>query len=93
MGEKKRILLVDDDPAVTELLELRLDNWFEVIVTNQNYGRMLTTIRDRVRAAKRAGRSLAEVQAAKPTADFDEAWGKGFMTAGDFLAIVYNTTR
>ena len=34
MGEKKRILLVDDDPAVTELLELRLDNWFEVIVTN-----------------------------------------------------------
>jgi glyoxylase-like metal-dependent hydrolase (beta-lactamase superfamily II) len=58
-----------------------------------SYGRMLTTIRDRVRTAKRAGKSLAEVQAAKPTADFDEAWGKGFMTAGDFLAVVYNTTR
>jgi glyoxylase-like metal-dependent hydrolase (beta-lactamase superfamily II) len=57
------------------------------------YGRMLTTVRDRVRTAKRAGKSLAEVQAAKPTADFDEAWGKGFMQAGDFLAIVYNTTR
>jgi cyclase len=59
----------------------------------ESYGRMLTTVRDRVRTAKRAGKTLAEVQAAKPTADFDEAWGKGFMGAGDFLAIVYNTTR
>jgi glyoxylase-like metal-dependent hydrolase (beta-lactamase superfamily II) len=57
------------------------------------YRHMLATVRDRVRTAKRAGKSLAEVQAAKPTADFDEAWGKGFMQAADFLAIVYNTTR
>jgi len=34
MSEKRRILLVDDDPAVTELLELRLDSWFDVAVTN-----------------------------------------------------------
>ena len=59
----------------------------------ESYGRMLATVRDRVRTAKRAGKSLAEVQAGKPTAEFDEAWGKGFMQAGDFLAIVYNTTR
>jgi glyoxylase-like metal-dependent hydrolase (beta-lactamase superfamily II) len=59
----------------------------------ESYGRMLSTVRDRVRTAKGAGKTLAEVQAAKPTADFDEAWGKGFMQAGDFLAIVYATTR
>ena len=59
----------------------------------ESYGRMLTTVRDRVRTAKRAGQSLAEVQAAKPTADFDDNWGKGFMQAADFVAIVYNTTR
>ena len=57
------------------------------------YGHMLTAVRDRVRTAKRAGKSLAEVQAAKPTADFDEMWGKGFMGPADFLALVYHTTR
>ena len=59
----------------------------------ESYQRMLTTIRDRVRTAKKAGKTLAEVQAAKPTADFDDPWGKGFMPAANFLAIVYNTTR
>jgi len=57
------------------------------------YSRMLTEIRDRVREAKNAGKSLAEVQAAKPSAAFDEAWGKGMMGANDFVAIVYNTVR
>ena len=59
----------------------------------ESYGRMLTAVRDRVRTAKRAGKTLADVQAAKPTADFDELWGKGFMSAADFLPLVYNTTR
>jgi len=58
----------------------------------QAFRHMLSTVRDRVRTAKRAGKTLAEVQGAKPTADFDGAWGKG-MPAPDFLAIVYNTTR
>lgn len=59
----------------------------------ESYNRMLTTVRDRVRTAKTAGKTLAEVQAAKPTAEFDDPWGKGFMSAADFLSIVYNTTR
>jgi cyclase len=46
-----------------------------------------------VRTAKRAGKTLAEVQAAKPTADFDDAWGKGFMNGDAFLPLVYSTTR
>ena len=37
--------------------------------------------------------ALAEVQAAKPTADFDDAWGKGFMNGDAFLPLVYSTTR
>lgn len=59
----------------------------------ETYGRVLTTVRDRVRTAKRAGKSLVEVQAAKPSAEFDETWGKGFMPTANFLALVYNTTR
>jgi glyoxylase-like metal-dependent hydrolase (beta-lactamase superfamily II) len=57
------------------------------------YGRMLTEVRDSVREAKKAGKSLADVQAAKPSAPFDDAWGKGMMGANDFVAIVYNTVR
>lgn len=34
MTERPRILVVDDDPAVTELLELKLDPLYRVSVTN-----------------------------------------------------------
>jgi len=57
------------------------------------YHVMLTAIRDRVRAEKKAGKSLAEVQATKPSAAFDPNWGRGGMAAADFIALVYNTTR
>ena len=42
---------------------------------------------------KTGGRSLADVTAAKPTADLDATWGKGFLSPNDFVAIVYNTLR
>jgi glyoxylase-like metal-dependent hydrolase (beta-lactamase superfamily II) len=57
------------------------------------YGRMLTSVRDAVRTLKAAGRSLADVQAAKPSASFDAGWGKGMMGPDDFVALVYNTLR
>lgn len=57
------------------------------------YRTMLSTMRDRVGAAKTAGKTLAEVKAAKPSASFDAAWGKGFMAPDDFVALVYNTLR
>jgi glyoxylase-like metal-dependent hydrolase (beta-lactamase superfamily II) len=57
------------------------------------YSHMLTTIRDTVRTAKKAGKTLAEVQAAKPSAPFDAAWGKGMLPPDDFVALVYNTLR
>jgi cyclase len=57
------------------------------------YRTMLATMRDRVGTAKKAGKTLAEVKAAKPSASFDAAWGKGFMAPDDFVALVYNTLR
>ena len=57
----------------------------------QKYRSMLATIRDRVRAQKIKGATLEQVQAAKPTAEFDGAWGKGRMGGSDFVALVYST--
>jgi hypothetical protein len=57
----------------------------------ERYRVMLATVRDRVGALKTAGRSVAEVQAAKPTASFDAAWGGGFLKPDDFVALVYST--
>lgn len=55
------------------------------------YRRVIATVRDRVRDMKRAHKTLAQVQAAKPGAQFDAAWGKGNVTPTDFIALVYNT--
>jgi glyoxylase-like metal-dependent hydrolase (beta-lactamase superfamily II) len=55
------------------------------------YRDMLAAVRDRVQKLKSAGRSLADVQAAKPTADYDAAFGKGTVPPSDFVALVYGT--
>jgi cyclase len=55
------------------------------------YRRVIATIRDRVREMKRSKKALAQVQAAKPSAQFDAEWGKGMMSPSDFIALVYNT--
>src|SRR3954454_19210831 len=55
------------------------------------YRRVIATIRDRVREMKRAKKTLAQVQAAKPSAQFDAEWGKGMLSPNDFIALVYNT--
>ena len=59
--------------------------------TLQKYRTMMLTIRDRVRAQKTKGAALEQVQASKPSAEFDAAWGKGMMAGNDFVALVYNT--
>ncbi len=55
------------------------------------YRTMLATVREKVFALKKSGKSLKEVQAAKPTADFDATWGKRTMGPDDFVALVFNT--
>ncbi len=50
---------------------------------------MLVSVRDKVSALKNEGKSLEEVVAAKPTADYDAKWG-GFVIDGNtFTALVY----
>jgi cyclase len=52
------------------------------------YRNMIATVGGRVEALVKQGKNLAEVQAAKPTKDFDEQWGK--VRAGDeFVKFLY----
>jgi len=55
------------------------------------YRDMLTTVRDRVQTLKSSGKSQEDVIAAKPTADLDDQWGKGFLKPDFFVTIVYQT--
>jgi glyoxylase-like metal-dependent hydrolase (beta-lactamase superfamily II) len=55
------------------------------------YRDMLTIVRDRVKSLKDAGKSAEETVAAKPTADLDAAWAKGFMEPNQFVTIVYSS--
>ncbi len=50
---------------------------------------VLVDIRDKVAALKKQGRSLSETIAAKPSAKYDEVWGKLFQSRSDFVALVY----
>jgi len=50
---------------------------------------MLVSVREKVSALKKQGKSLDEVLAAKPTADYDAKWG-GFVIDGkNFTGLVY----
>ena len=50
---------------------------------------MLVSVRKKVSALKKEGKSLAEVIAAKPTADYDTKW-RGFVVDGkNFTGLVY----
>ncbi|MFN2397887.1 MAG: MBL fold metallo-hydrolase [Gemmatimonadaceae bacterium] len=53
------------------------------------YRAMLSTIRERVKREIAARKDLSAVLAAKPTAEFDAVWGKGFLPPQRFIEIVY----
>jgi len=55
----------------------------------QAYRDMLATISGRIRDQMRAKRTLEQVQAAKPTAEFDAVWGKGFLKPDKFVEMLY----
>lgn len=56
----------------------------------RRYRDMLVLARERLSGLVRAGRTLAELQAAKPLADLDPIWGNGYMKPNDFLACIYS---
>jgi glyoxylase-like metal-dependent hydrolase (beta-lactamase superfamily II) len=53
------------------------------------YRDMLSTVYERIKQMKDAGKSQDEVVAAKPTADFDAEWGDGFLQPDQWVGIVY----
>ena len=55
------------------------------------YRDMLVKISVKIEAMVKAKKTLAQVIAAKPTRDFDEAWGKGFLKPEQFVEIVYTS--
>ena len=55
----------------------------------QTYRTMLATISGRIREQLRAKKTLEQVQASKPTAEFDAAWGKGFLNPDKFVEMLY----
>jgi cyclase len=52
---------------------------------------MLVTVRERVSKLKAAGKTQQEAVAAKPTADLEDAWGKGLINGDTFTTLVYST--
>ena len=57
----------------------------------KGYRKMLASIRDRIAQHLKEGKTLEEIQAAKPTQEFDTAMGQGFMNAEMFVGIVYDS--
>ena len=53
------------------------------------YREMLVTVRVRAESAIAKGLTLEQFIASKPTAEYDEQWGNGFLTPEQFLTIVY----
>jgi cyclase len=53
------------------------------------YLEMLVTVRQRVAELVKKGRSVEQVLAANPTREFDERWGKGFVTTPVFVQRVF----
>ena len=57
----------------------------------EKYRGMLVAIRDRIRSALAGGQTLDQVLAARPTREFDQVWGKGFIDPERFVRIVYRS--
>ena len=55
----------------------------------KTYRDMLAAIRDKMTALIKEGKSLEQIKAAKPTAAFDERWGKGFMSPDSFVELLF----
>ena len=52
------------------------------------YRDMLGTVNDRVKAMMKDGKKTAEILAAQPSAEFDERWGKAFISPARFVEML-----
>jgi cyclase len=55
------------------------------------YRTMVATVRDRVQAEIRRGRTKEQIVAAKVTADLDPTWGRGFINGDAIVDLVYRS--
>lgn len=55
----------------------------------QSYRVMLATLRERIDALVRQGKTLEEAIAAAPTKELDPVWGKGFLKPEKVVEMVY----
>ena len=53
------------------------------------YRDMLATVSGRVKALMKEGKKLDEIKAAKPSAEFDEKWGKAFIKTDAFIEMLF----
>jgi glyoxylase-like metal-dependent hydrolase (beta-lactamase superfamily II) len=53
------------------------------------YRQMLVTVGERLQALARDGKTLGDAIAARPTQEFDEVWGKGFMPPDKFVEMLW----
>ena len=52
------------------------------------YRDMLATVTGRIKALLKAGKKLEDIKAANPSAEFDEKWGKAFMSPPRFIEML-----
>lgn len=57
------------------------------------YRDMLLTVWERVMKLAKEGKTLDEIIAAKPTAEFEERWGKGFIPAPRFIEMLKSAVK
>jgi cyclase len=59
----------------------------------RNYREMLAAISTRVKTQMKDGKGLPEVIASKPSAEFDETWGKGFIPPNKFVEMLWKNLQ
>jgi cyclase len=57
------------------------------------YRTMLDTLAARIKALVKEGKTLEQTIAAKPSADFDPVWGKGFMAPDKMVEMLYKDVK
>jgi glyoxylase-like metal-dependent hydrolase (beta-lactamase superfamily II) len=57
----------------------------------QVYHEMLKTSHARIKALKDQGKTVEQIVAAKPTADYDEQWGNALLSPEQWVQMVYST--
>jgi cyclase len=81
VANEKTRLIAGHGPAVATKADL------------QAYRDMLVEVRGRVAKLKAEGKTGEQIVAAKPTADFDEKWGGGFMKPDVWVGLIYESMK